>query len=116
MTRKSWPSVLNINNWRLWIHKKKSLLNLINNEPDINKIYLYAKHPSKIQYQLSVNKTESTGLKYLNDPIAFIDYTNDMDDIYENAEEYNPNKNQNMLIVFDNMIADILSNSNWIIY
>ena len=57
-----------------------------------------------------INKRESTGLKYLNDPKAFIEYSNDMDDIYENIEEYNPNKKRKILIAFGDMIADMLSN------
>ena len=61
------------------------------------------------KYQLSINKRESTRLKYLNDSKAFIEYSNDMDDIYKNIEEYNPNKKQKILIVF-NMISDMLSN------
>ena len=51
-----------------------ALLNLINNEPDIDKIYLYAKDPYKAKYQLLINKTESTDLKHLNDSKAFIEY------------------------------------------
>ena len=57
------------------------LLNLINNEPVIYKIYLYAKDPYEAKYQLLINKRESTGLKYLNDSKAFIEYSNDMGDI-----------------------------------
>ena len=57
-----------------------------------------------------INKQESTGLKHLNDFKAFIKQSNDMDDIYENIEEYNPNKKCKILIVFDDMIADTLSN------
>ena len=57
-----------------------------------------------------INKRESTGLKYLNDRKAFIEYSNDMDDIYENIEEYNPNKKRKILIAFGDMIADMLSN------
>ena len=49
-------------------------------------------------------------MKYLNDLKAFIEYSNDMVDIYKNIEEYNPNKKQKVLIVFDDMIADMLSN------
>ena len=83
---------MNINNWRLWIWKSNALLNLINDEPDIYKIYLYAKDPSEAKYQLLINKRESSGLKYLNYPKAFIEYSDDMDDIYKNIEEYNQNK------------------------
>ena len=64
------------------------------------------------KYWPLINKRESTGLKYLNDSKAFIEYSNDMDDIYKNIEEYNPNKKRKILIVFDDMIADMLSNKN----
>ena len=73
--------------------KAKVLLSLINHGPDIDKIYLHAKDPYEAKYQLPINKRESRGLKYLNDWKAFIKYSNDMDDIYKNIEEYNPNKN-----------------------
>ena len=68
------------------------LLNLINHGPDIDKIYLYAKDPYETKYQLLINKRESTGLKYLNDSKAFIEYSHNMHDIYKNIEEYNPNE------------------------
>ena len=73
-------------------------------------IYSYAKDPYEAKYQLLINKRENTGVKYLNDPKAFIECSNDMDNIYENIEEYNPNKKRKVLIVFDDMIADMLSN------
>ena len=56
-----------------------------------------------------INKRERTGLKHLNDSKAFTEYSNDMDDIYKNIEQYNPNKKRKILIVF-NMIADMLNN------
>ena len=90
--------------------KANALLNLINHEPDIDKIYLYTKNPYEAKYQLLINKRESTDLKYLNDPKAFIEYLNDMDDIYKNIEGYNPNKKPKILIAFDDMIADMFSN------
>ena len=86
------------------------MLNLINHEPDVDKIYLYAKDPYEAKYQLLINKRESTGLKYLNDSKAFNEYLNDMDDTYKIIEEYNPNKKQEIVIVFDDVIADMLSN------
>ena len=55
-------------------------------------------------------QNKSTCLKYLNDSETFIEYSNDMDDIYKDIEEYNPNKKQKILIVFDDMIADMLIN------
>ena len=71
---------------------------------------LHAKDPYETKYQLLIRNRESTGLKYLNDSKGFVEYSNDMVDIYKNIEEYNPNKKQKVLIVFDDMIADMLSN------
>ena len=90
--------------------KTNALLNLTDHKPDIDKIYLYAKDPYKAKYQLLINKRNSAGLKYLYDSKAFIEYSNDMDDIYKNIEEYNPNQRRKILIVFGNMIADMFSN------
>ena len=76
----------------------------------MDKIYLYAKYSYEAKYQSLISKQESTGLKHLNDSKAFIEYLNDVDNIYENIEECNPNKKRKTLIVFDDMIADMLSN------
>ena len=62
--------------------KTNALLNLINNQPDIDKIYLYAKHPHEAKYQYLINKRESTGWKHFNDSKAFIEYPNDMQDFH----------------------------------
>ena len=59
------------------------MLNLVNQESDIDKIYLYVKDPWEEKYQMLINKRESTSLKYLNDSKAFIQYSNDMHDIYK---------------------------------
>ena len=56
-----------------------------------------------------INKGESTDLKCLNNSRALIEYSNDMDDIYKNIEDYNPNKKREILIVFDIVIADMVS-------
>ena len=90
--------------------KTNALLNLINHEPNTDKIYLYAKDSYEAKYQLLINRRKSTGLKYSKNSKAFIEYSNDMDDTYKNIEECNLNKKQKMLIVFDDMIADMLSN------
>ena len=90
--------------------KTIALLNLINNQPDIDKIYLYAKDPYETKYQFLINKTESTGLKHFDDPKAFIEYSNNMQDVYKNIEEYNADKEHKILIVFDDMIADMINN------
>ena len=92
--------------------KTNALLNLINNQPDIDKIYLYAKDSYEAKYQILINKTESTGLKYFNDPKAFIEYSNDMQHVYINIEEYNIGKKRKILIVFDDMIVDMINNKN----
>ena len=80
-------STQNINNRRLRVQKTNTLLNLINNQTDIDKIYLYAKDPYEDKYQFLINKRESTGLKHFNDPKAFIEYSNDMQDVYKDIDE-----------------------------
>ena len=92
------------------------LFNLISQQPDIDKTYLYAKDQYEAKYQFLVNKRESIGLKHFNDSKAFIEYSNDTGDIYKNTEECNPKKKRKILIVFDDMIGDILSNKNRIQY
>ena len=69
--------------------KTNAFLNLINNQPDIDKIYLSAKDPYKAKYQFLITKRESIGLKHLNDSKSFIEYSNDMQDVYKNIDECN---------------------------
>ena len=64
--------------------KTNALLNLINDQPDIDKIYLYAKDLYEAKYQYLINNRESTDLKHFNDPKAFIEYSDDMQDVYKN--------------------------------
>ena len=90
--------------------KTNVLLNLIDNQPDIDKIYLFAKDPYEAKYQYLINIREKVGLKRFNDPKAFIEYSNDMQDVYKNIDEYNPDKENKILIVFDDMIADMIHN------
>ena len=68
--------------------KTNVLLNLINNQTDIDKIYLYAKGPYQAKYQYLIKKREKVGLDHFNDPKAFIEYSNDMQDVYKSIEEY----------------------------
>ena len=82
--------------------------------PDIDKLYLSAKDPHKAKFQFLNNERKSTGLKQLNYSKTFIEYSNDMDGIYKNLEEYNANKKRKILISFDHMIADMLNNKNLI--
>ena len=71
---------------------------------------MHAKDPSEAKYQLLINKHEDVGLKHYNDSKAFIEYSNNMDGIYEDIEEYHLNKERKMLILFDDVIADITIN------
>ena len=90
--------------------KTNALLNLVNNQPDIDKIYLYEKDPYEAKYQYLINKREKVGLDHFDDPKAFIEYSNDMQDVYKNIEDHNPGKKRKILIVFDDMIADMINN------
>ena len=76
-------------------------MNLINNQPDIDKIYLYAKDPYESKYQYLINKSEKVGLDHYDGPKAFIEYSNDMQDVYKKIEDYNPGKKRKVLTVFD---------------
>ena len=82
-----------------WSGKTNALLNLINNQPDIDKIYLYAKDPYEGKYQFLIKRRENVGVKHFNDPKAFIEYSNDMQDVYKNINDYNPDKDNKILIV-----------------
>ena len=85
-----------------WIRKNKCI---IYNQPDIDKIYQYAKDPYEAKYQYLINKREKVGLDHFVDPKAFIEYSNDMQNVYKNIEDYNPGKKSiNILIVFDILI------------
>ena len=86
--------------------KTNALSNLINNQPDIDKIYLYAKDPYEAKYQYFINKREKVELDHFKDPKAFMECSNDMEDVYKNIENYNPGKKFKILIAFDDMIAD----------
>ena len=92
--------------------KTNASLNLINNQPDIDKIYLYAKDPYEAKYQYLINKREKVGLNHYDDPKAFMEYSNDRQDVYKNIGDYNPRKNRKVLIVFDDMIADMINTEN----
>ena len=92
------------------LEKQNVLLNLIENQPDIEKIYLSAKDPYEAKHQYLINKREGVGIDHFNNPKAFIEYSNDMHDVYKNIDDYNPDKENKILIVFDDMIADMIHN------
>ena len=90
--------------------KTNVLLNLIINQSDIDKIYLYAKDPYEANYQYLINKREKVGLDHFKDPKTFMEYSNNMQDVYKNIENYNPGKKRKILIMFDDMITDTINN------
>ena len=91
--------------------KTNLLLNSIENQPDIEKMYLYPKDRYESKYQYLINKRERVGINHFNDPKAFIEYSNDMHDIYKNIDNYNPDKENKILIVFDDIIHNKKLNS-----
>ena len=90
--------------------KTNVLLNLIENQPDIDKIYLYAKDPYEAKYQYLIKIREKVGIDHHNDPRAYIEYSNDIHDVYKNIDYYNPDKENKILIIIDDMIADMINN------
>ena len=84
-------------------------MNLINNQPGIDKTYLYAEDTHEAKYQYLSNKRARVGLNHYDDPKAFIEYSNDTQDVYKSIDEYNIEKERKILIVFDDMIADIIN-------
>ena len=93
--------------------KTNTLLELIKEQDDIDKVYLYAKDLSEPKYEFLIKKHKGVGTNHFNDPNAFIECSNTMDDVYENNDDYNPCRKIKILIVFDDMIADIMTNKNF---
>ena len=93
--------------------KTNALFNLIKEQDDIDKIYLYANGFSEPKYGCLIKKSEDVGIKYYNYPNAFIECSNTMDDVYENIDDYNPSKKTKILIVFNDIIADIMTNKKF---
>ena len=93
--------------------KTNALLNLISQQDDIDKIYLYAKDLSEPRYEFLIKKLEDAGTKHFNDSNAFIECSNTMDDVYENIVDYNPSRKRKNLIVFDDMVPNIMTNKKF---
>ena len=89
------------------------LLHLINNLHPIDKIYLYAEDLHELKYEYLINRREKAGIENLNDPKAFIEYSDDMYDVLDDTNNYNKNRDKKLLIVFDDMIADIEYNKKF---
>ena len=71
-------------------------------------MYLYTEDPYQAKNQFLINKQESKGLNHLNDSKAFIECSNDLNNVQKNTNEYNPNNKRRILIAFDDIIADML--------
>ena len=93
--------------------KTNTLLNLINEQNDIDKIYLYARDLNKPKYKILIKKCKDAGVKHLIDLNAFIECSNMMDDVYENINDYNSSTKRKILIIFYDMIADIMANKKF---
>ena len=110
---KKWPLIIGPSG----SGKTNVFLNLIQkqeNDSLIDKIYLHAKDLNEPKYQFLIKKREDVGIKNLNDPSAFIEYSNTMDDVYNNVDDYNPKRKRKTLIVFDDMTADIMTNKKFL--
>ena len=64
-------------------------------------------------YKILIKKRENAGRKHFNDPNAFIECSNMMDNVYENINDYNPCKKRKVFVAFDDMIADIMTNKKF---
>ena len=82
-------------------------------QEDIDKIYLHAKDLSEPKYEFLIKNGENAGIKHVNNSKALIECSNTMDDVYENINDYNPSRKRKVLIIFDDMIADIMSNKKF---
>ena len=95
------------------ISNENALLNLISQQDDINKIYLYAKDLSEPKYEFLIKEREDLGIKHFNYSYAFIECSNTIDDVYDNIDYYNPKGKRKILIVFDDIIANFMSNKKF---
>ena len=95
--------------------KRNTLLNLINEQNDIDKSHLYARDLNKSKYKILIKKRKDAGIKqmHLNDPNAFIECSNTMDDVYEMIHDYNLSRKRKILIIFDDIIDDIMTNKKF---
>ena len=90
--------------------KTNYLLNSIQRDNNIiDKIYLYDKDLEEPKYKLLINKREKAGINFNNDPTAFIEYSNSMDDILSDIQDYNKKRKRKILIIFDDMISHVMS-------
>ena len=101
----------NINKHNLW----SQIPNLIKQQQDDDSgiddnFFLYLKDANEAKYQHLIKNCENNDFKYLKDWNVFTEFSNNMQDVYKNIEEYNRSKKCYVLIIFDDMIADMISN------
>ena len=113
-----WPYIPNHPYWILIIAgsgsgKTNALINLINEQNDIDKIYLYARDLNEPKYEIFIKKRKDAGIKHLNEANALMECSKMMNDVYENIHGYNSSRKGKILIVFDDMIADIMTNKRF---
>ena len=90
--------------------KTNALLNLIKEQDDVDKIYLHSKDLSEPKYEFLIKKCEDVAINHFNDHSAFIECSNRRDDVDQNIDDCNASKKRKVLIAFDDMITDIMSN------
>ena len=95
------------------LDQEKQTLNLIKEQDDIDKIHLYAKDLGEPKYEFLIKKRENAGTKHLKDSKSFTECSNTMDEVYKNIADYNPSRKRKILIVFDDMVADIVTNKKF---
>ena len=70
---------------------------------------MYTKDLEEPKYQFLIKKHENAGIKNANDPNAFIEYWNSMDDVYDHIDDYNTIRKRKVLIVSDDIIFHVMS-------
>ena len=93
--------------------KTNALINLINGQDDIDKIYLYEKDLSEPKCEILIKNCKNVGIKHFSDPNAFSECSNTIDDVYENINNYNPSRKRKILVVFGDLTADIMTNKKF---
>ena len=96
-----------------WSGETNALINLIKEQDNIDKMYLYEKDLRGTKYEFLIKKRENVGTNHFNDSNAFIEFSNRIDDVYQNIDNYNPRIKRKIVILFDDMIADIMSNKKF---
>ena len=93
--------------------RENALINLINEQNDIDNIYLHAKDLSEPKYEYLIKKREDVRIKHVNNSNAFIECSSTMNDVYQNINDYNLNRRRKTLIIFDDMIVGIMTSKNF---